>query len=553
MEQTFITIHNLSPDANILFASDSIIDILGYLPQDVQGRSCFDYFHPDELPFARSVHNRGVLLDKAAVLHYVRIMSSDGRWISCECCFTIVHDVLVASISVYRRGEKSERRAIEAPQIRRIFSSSPRDPRYHMLEHLSPKFKMQPTEREPRAALILNRFTRTLTIMFATNAVSSILGVAPHQLRDKSFYECIAESYLANAVRCLESAKANDSIAYLRFWSRDPRRQRDFDNDEEGDPIKEEDSESESEESESDVRDRIENALRFGTSDVSGLSVNSEGYRSTTTQPRVASATSRESQTASRDSRTRHRRAIPTSELEAVVSCTSDGLVVVLRKARPQIPSLHPPMLPRVAENGLFAAPWSDQSIRPHHYSPEYRAFRSSWQPQYMPLRDEHVNGAGGPPADQLMKSIRDVAVFAWAVVGINGNDNLLTFLVLASFSRGIPRDESQPAGLPIWDPSAPSTSYLGPEAPSSSRWRDTSAAEYSAESELSNQSQCALGTTSYTSTPYQSDGLAFGQPESSHASTSPWPSSGSQTPAYSQVEQHSQVPARQFHNGWTN
>jgi PAS domain S-box-containing protein len=99
---------DLSHDANIVFASESIVDILGYQPQEVQGRSCFDYFHPDEVPFARSVHNRGVLLDKAAVLHYARILSKDGRWVSCECCFTVVHDVLVACTSIYRRGKKSE-------------------------------------------------------------------------------------------------------------------------------------------------------------------------------------------------------------------------------------------------------------------------------------------------------------------------------------------------------------------------------------------------------------------------------------------------------------
>ncbi|KAM0503556.1 hypothetical protein ACHAP6_001833 [Verticillium nonalfalfae] len=233
MEQTFMTIHNLSPEANILFASESIFDILGYHPHEVQDRSCFEYFHPEEVPFARSVHNRGVQLDKAAVLHYARILSRSGQWVSCECCFTVVHDVLVACTSVYRRGEKSERRAIEAPQIRRLFSSSPRDPRYHMLEHLSPKFRTQPTEREPRAALIVNRFTRTLTVMFATNAVSTILGVRPDQIKDKSFYECIQENCLPDAIRCLESAKANDSIAYLRFWYRDPRREEDFDEEDE--------------------------------------------------------------------------------------------------------------------------------------------------------------------------------------------------------------------------------------------------------------------------------------------------------------------------------
>lgn len=74
----------------------------------MQGKSCFDYFHPEEVPFARSVHSRGVLLDKAAVLHYCRILSKDGQWVSCECCFTIVHDVLVACTSIYRQGERSQ-------------------------------------------------------------------------------------------------------------------------------------------------------------------------------------------------------------------------------------------------------------------------------------------------------------------------------------------------------------------------------------------------------------------------------------------------------------
>ncbi|KAI1322931.1 hypothetical protein F5Y16DRAFT_412987 [Xylariaceae sp. FL0255] len=472
MEQTFITIHNLSRDANVLFASESIVDILGYHPHEIRGRSCFDYFHPEEIPFARSVHNRGVLLDKAAVLHYARIMSKDGRWISCECCFTIVHDVLVASTSVYRRGEKSERRAIEAPHIRRIFSSSPRDPRYHMLEHLSPKFKMQPTEREPRAALILNRFTRTLGIMFATNAVSSILGV--RQLQDKSFYECIAEEYLTDAIKCLESAKANDSIAYLRFWSRDPRREEDFEDDGEEDSIEDEEDLHSNDNSDSDGGANLGDAMNINTDPASDLQIKTERFSDSdglesTACPRLASNPLRQTHGSSlrdgmarQESRARQRQIIPACELEAVVSCTSDGLVVVLRKARPQIPSIHPPWLPK--NGGLFAAPWSQPYQRPYYHPPEaFYAFQPPLLPQYMPFQ-EHVKTGGGPPTDHLMKSIRDVAVFAWALGGINGN--------LASYSGGVPRGEAQPAdGLPIWDPNAPKTDYLGPEPAYLRRW----------------------------------------------------------------------------------
>lgn len=97
----------LYEDARLLFASDSITDVLGYSPQDVVGRSCFEYFHPDEMPFARSVHGRGVNLDKAAVLSYCKLKSITGEYVTCECVFTVVYSVIVASTSLYRYNNKS--------------------------------------------------------------------------------------------------------------------------------------------------------------------------------------------------------------------------------------------------------------------------------------------------------------------------------------------------------------------------------------------------------------------------------------------------------------
>ena len=63
-----------------------------------------------------------------------------------------------------------------------------------MLSYISNKFYQEPRpdSHEPRAALFLNRFTRTSTIMFATNGVANILGIRADQLIGKSFYFCIA-------------------------------------------------------------------------------------------------------------------------------------------------------------------------------------------------------------------------------------------------------------------------------------------------------------------------------------------------------------------------
>lgn len=103
-----LTVSDLSLDARIKYCSDSIEEILGYRPGEVKGKSCWEYFHPDEIPFARAIHGRGLDLEKAAALNYCRVKHKDGRWIGCECVFTVVYDVLIASTAIYKVGEKAQ-------------------------------------------------------------------------------------------------------------------------------------------------------------------------------------------------------------------------------------------------------------------------------------------------------------------------------------------------------------------------------------------------------------------------------------------------------------
>lgn len=499
METTFISIHDLSLDARLLYTSHSIVDILGYTPEEVVGKSCWEFFHPDEIPFARSVHGRGVELDKAAVLNYCQIKNRDGRWVGCECVFTIVHDVIIACTSIFRRGASSQKRATAAPVIRRLFSSSPRDPRYHMLSYISNKFSQEIPRHvhEPRAALFLNRFTRTLTIMYATNGLADILGITAEELNGKSFYYCIQENCLKDAVKCLESAKANDSIAYLRFWFRDPRLDDPPDRDE-----RMTDGNSSGDEDEGGVHlselmdeDGSEHAVTSESSNMHSSAEQSSTARSSLeprpyheTHPGAMDPNSRSSSGNSTDLGGNSNDAIfdqpaaaqsssssfslPTPdrdtqsfrqcqiELEAVVSCTSDGLVVVLRKARPTIPQISEPQAAPVEHpyrNGLFASPWATDPIMPSPQQRPMYAQHNSYRPNPA-LRSTAVH-VGAPtvegPANSadFMNTIRDVAVFAWALTGINGS--------LAQFSRGKPTGEAQPpGGLPIWSEAPDATSY---------------------------------------------------------------------------------------------
>jgi len=323
-------------------------------------------------------------------------------------------------------------------------------------------------------------------VMYATNAVLEILGVSPDQFKDKSFYECMQENCVPDAIRCLESAKANDSIAYLRFWYRDPRRQEDFDqemreasqsSDSEDGGVElhmnmDENSESNRSHSFRSHEDRSpdEASHRQRTSRTSSdesLSINRDSAQVIFDQKQRPNSSKSSLPVAVSPVEQRPRAsqlpraAMEPFELEAVVSCTSDGLVVVLRRARPQLPVFQQPIqIPQYA-NGLFAAPWGANPIRPHYYQPNQQfPFHHGLQAPQYPV--------GGPPVDEFMNSIREVAVFAWSLTGINGN--------IAAYGRGIPRGESVPStGLPIWDPYAqPSVGYAPPENQAAQRWMST-------------------------------------------------------------------------------
>ena len=316
-------------------------------------------------------------------------------------------------------------------------------------------------------------------------------------MKGRSFYYCIAENCLQDAVHCLENAKGNDSIAYMRFWFRDPRQDDqpdsppDVDSDEEMTNVSTTDEENEGgaasdgysrpDLSTSSIRSEPFSSSTDMEVDSAGRNGNLKSSNGGPSRPQDASRSSSDDSThppdtheaifgepvtaqssvSSRNGSPERRESI---ELEAVVSCTSDGLVVCLRRARPVIPHpLHRPGQPTYA-NGLFAAPWAVDPIIPglqtqqpfnnpfaQQHAPEVPLPQRIPQQQQAQYQNAHANAPtslkmGGPSPQDFMSSIRDTAIFAWALTGINGS--------LAEYGRGKPRGESQPPdGFPIWKP----------------------------------------------------------------------------------------------------
>jgi hypothetical protein len=308
-----------------------------------------------------------------------------------------------------------------------------------MLQHLSTRFKQDTTQQsnEPRAALFLNRFTRTLAIMYVTSGIEAIIGISGEEMKGRSFYHCIAESCLNDAVSCLETAKGNDSIAYLRFMFRDPRQ----DDDEPVDYLESPESE--------DIPDAP-------TPTPTPASSSSNETAAPGDQPGI----SRGNSVSSGNDTPASDNTSPSLELEAIVSCTSDGLVVCLRRARTPVPdAIHSTFLPAQpviqSYTGYFAAPWGLQPV----YAPFAPIGFGPMTFPGMPM------AYGGPPtmaptapmapefppidsADQqaFLHAIQECGVFAWDLVGINGT--------LADVARGQPGGNSAPPeGPAVWAP----------------------------------------------------------------------------------------------------
>jgi hypothetical protein len=229
----------------------------------------------------------------------------------------------------------------------------------------------------------LNRFSETLPILYATHAAEFVLSCNPEEAVGRSFYEYIDEGYLLGAVNAIERAKENDSIAYLRLlWKATLDDVADIEDEDEDVDVDDDDEEEEGEEEEEATHGRGQrNAGRIITD---GL-------------PHHPSI---------------HHRPVDRFEVECLVSASSDGLIVVVRRA-PPIDGLSPLARPP----GIFASPWATSPLAPYSMTP----------PPPSPIEAgpgegilENIPAVPGPSDQDVMNSIRDVSVFVWSIALLN-------------------------------------------------------------------------------------------------------------------------------------
>ena len=70
---------------------------------------------------------------------------------------------------------------------------------------------------EPRACMILNRFTQMATVMFCTRGMKQVVGVDPEELIGRSFFEFVDERDRVRVRKEVDATRRADAIHHLRF------------------------------------------------------------------------------------------------------------------------------------------------------------------------------------------------------------------------------------------------------------------------------------------------------------------------------------------------
>ncbi|WVR06048.1 hypothetical protein IAU60_003076 [Kwoniella sp. DSM 27419] len=216
------------PQARIAYVSESMSDILGYGPSDLMGKSLYLIFHPEETPMLRQIHYQALTDEKSACVAYFRVLHREGYYVECCCSYYTVYNMTLALYTRAVDGARTLQQALTAREVTEISPASQgrfaikrwppstpltSSPTSTSLAPPSPSLDdpwPQPPKPSPRTFFILDRFTDTSRIMYASNDVI----VNGSRLRNQPFYSLIRPSDRLHVRKYIEAAKQSSPIMF---------------------------------------------------------------------------------------------------------------------------------------------------------------------------------------------------------------------------------------------------------------------------------------------------------------------------------------------------
>ncbi|KAG0033894.1 hypothetical protein BGZ81_006915 [Podila clonocystis] len=223
----FISFHDLTPEAHFLWASSSITTCLGYEPDEIVDTPAYTVIHPDDISYVKVTHQENMMNEMVGTQIVLRFKAKDDSWVPCMVIFSLCYDYIVTCSTVIAQTDGTIRQltAHSAAMTSLVGSRQEefaRIKRHHQAFGTN-TWNPNGLEPEPRACMILNRFSRSLGIMYASPSCHIIFGVEPDQIVGKPFLLFIRADDLASFVEQVDLAKASNIVTHMRFWFQSPK------------------------------------------------------------------------------------------------------------------------------------------------------------------------------------------------------------------------------------------------------------------------------------------------------------------------------------------
>ncbi|KAF9572152.1 hypothetical protein EC968_010238 [Mortierella alpina] len=166
---SFLYFTDLTPEATLLWASDSIEDCLGYTPEDVVGMSIYSFFSKGDIPETRTLHYEHVFNDFVASQAIIGYRRKDGGRALIEVVFSTCHD-FIACCAVVLNADDTTCAARLQHNASLTFNRTSRSKQFERLRRHRTAFKADTWDSsdlllKPRVCMILNRFSRSLDVI----------------------------------------------------------------------------------------------------------------------------------------------------------------------------------------------------------------------------------------------------------------------------------------------------------------------------------------------------------------------------------------------------
>ncbi|KAI9485474.1 MAG: hypothetical protein EXX96DRAFT_545232 [Benjaminiella poitrasii] len=233
MEINYISIYDTTADAKFLFVSESVTDVLGFLPEELIGMGGYEVTHPDERNALNLIHTGNVKSERMSTVVSYRSRHKDGHYVNCDAVVHYCYDTLIctnfAVVSAdcvkhkVRKNSADTAYAIQPDgsiQLEGAWNIKQERMKNILTEENYPWDNVL-AEKERRFCLFLNRYTTQSTIVFATRMSEELVGLDPIECIGDSLYDYVSPDDRENVMKQIELSKSNDIISRVRFnWAK---------------------------------------------------------------------------------------------------------------------------------------------------------------------------------------------------------------------------------------------------------------------------------------------------------------------------------------------